>query len=371
MSDPAIFLAAGEQSGDLHGAELARELKRRLPGVRLYGMGGSLMASEGVELLADLDRLAVLGFAEIVRHLPDLAILRREVRQFLLERDIDLLIPIDYPGFNLPLARYARRNGISVLYYIAPQVWAWHESRARKLAEDADLVCVVLPFEEERLKRWGVRTRFVGHPLLDRESSATTEACDAAGSPSLGIFPGSRMQEVRRLLPIFLKAGHEIASRLPGLEIHVARARDLPGSAYENLGKATLIDAESAVRSARAAITKSGTITLQLALARVPMVVGYRVSPLTYSIARRLVRIDHISLVNLVAERQVVPEFIQAEVTPSAIAGAALPLLDLATPERHRQITDLEEVADRLGAPGAAGRVAEECSRLLADRAGS
>jgi lipid-A-disaccharide synthase len=367
LSSRAIFLAAGEQSGDLHGAELARELRRRIPDVRLYGLGGSRMAAEGVELLADLDRLAVLGFAEVVRHLPDLSRLRREVRQFLLERQVDLLVPIDYPGFNLPLAGFARRRGIRVLYYIAPQVWAWHESRARKLARDTDLVCVVLPFEEERLRLWGVRTRFVGHPLLDRLSLGVEAG---ARGPCLAIFPGSRMQEVGRLLPTFLAAGRELVGRLPGLQLQVARARDLPTSGYAGLSEARLVDAESAVRSATAAITKSGTITLELALAGVPMVVGYQVNPLTYAVARRLVRVEHIALVNLVAGRRLVPEFIQGEATPSAIADAALPLLSADTPERAAQIAGLSEVAAGLGTPGAAGRVASECVRLLGARTG-
>ena len=278
-----------------------------------------------------------------------------------------LLVPIDYPGFNLPLARFARRNGIRVLYYIAPQVWAWHESRARRLGEDSDLVCVVLPFEKERLERWGVRTRFVGHPLLDRDPAAAPVDHDP-GRPRVSIFPGSRMQEVRRLLPTFLEAGRMLAARLPGLGLQVARARDLPAEAYVDLGEASLVDAEVAIRSADAAITKSGTITLQLALAGIPMVVGYRVSPITYAIARRLVRVDHIALVNLVAGRRVVPEFIQGEVTPSSIAEAVLPLLGQCTPERSGQIEGLRDVCDRLGAPGAAGRVADECVRLLAAR---
>jgi len=367
LSSRAIFLAAGEQSGDLHGAELARELKLRFPDVRLYGLGGSLMAAAGVELLADLDRLAVLGFAEVVQHLPDLVRLRRDVRRFLIDREIDLLVPIDYPGFNLPLARYARRNGIPVLYYIAPQVWAWHESRARKLGEDADLVCVVLPFEAERLERWGVRTRFVGHPLLDGNRFAAPVEHDL-DKPRVSIFPGSRMQEVRRLLPTFLEAGRMLAGRLPGLELRVARARDLPASAFVELGEARLVDAEVAMLSADAAITKSGTITLQLALAGVPMVVGYRVNPVTFAIARHLVRVDHIALVNLVAGSRVVPEFIQDDATPSAIAQAVLPLLNQSSPERSEQIAGLGKVCDRLGVPGAAGRVADECGRLLSAR---
>jgi len=367
LSDPGVFIAAGEPSGDLHGAELARELKRQVPGIRLFGLGGSRMQAEGVELLADLDRLAVLGFAEVVRHLPDLASLRREARRFLLDRRIDLLVPIDYPGFNLPLARFARRSGIRVLYYIAPQVWAWHESRADRLAEDADLVCVVLPFEEERLRRWGVRTRFVGHPLLDRQPAR--DEVDHS-TPRLAIFPGSRAQEVRRLLPVFLSAAHQLREDDPRLELLVARARDLPREAYDSLGRARLVEAEVALAMPTAAITKSGTITLQLALAAVPMVVGYRVNPVTYAIARRLVRVDHIALVNLVAEERLVPEFIQRDATPEAIAEATRPLLRIGSPERVRQQSGLERGVGRLGSPGAAGRVADACVRLLIEREG-
>ena len=328
----------------------------------MYGLGGSRMAAEGVELLADLDRLAVLGFSEVVRHLPDLIRLRREVRRFLVDRDVDLLVPIDYPGFNLPLARYARVREIPVLYYIAPQVWAWHESRARKLAEDADLVCVVLPFEAELLERWGVRTRFVGHPLLDRTSE------DAARPPrsrrALGLFPGSRVQEIERLLPVFLDAARAVRAHHPELELLVARSSDLPVGAYAELGEAVLVDTETALRDSVAAITKSGTITLQLALAGIPMVVGYRVSSITYAIARRLVSVDHIALVNLVAGRRVVPELIQHDASPALLAEKAAPLV-ADTEARSAQRSALRQVSAELGKPGAAGRVADECVRLL------
>jgi lipid-A-disaccharide synthase len=367
LSDPGVFISAGEPSGDLHGAELARELRKRLPGARLYGLGGSLMAAEGVNLLADLDRLAVLGFSEIIRHLPDLAALRREVRAFLRGRDIDLLVPIDYPGFNLPLARYASQLDIRVLYYIAPQVWAWHESRARNLARDTDVVCVVLPFEEERLRRWGVRTRFVGHPLLDRADPVEKAEVSI---PHVALFPGSRRQEVRRLLPVFMEAARRLRDEVPHLEILVARARDLPPETFAALPDVRIVGAEEALSSSRAAITKSGTITLQLALAGVPMVVGYRVSPLTYAIARRLVSVDHIALVNLVAGERLVPELIQGEVKAGRIAASVLPLLEEG-PERSRQIEGLRRVVDRLGSPGAAARVADECVRLLENREGS
>ncbi len=371
-AEPTVFLSAGEASGDQHGAELARALRARLPGARLAGLGGSAMASAGVELLADLDRLAVLGFAEVVRHLPDLYALRREVRAFLRRENVDLLIPIDYPGFNLPLASWAHGRGCPVLYYIAPQVWAWRESRAKRLARVADEVCVVLPFEEEFLRRHGARARFVGHPLLDRSAATSPDAGPgvpvAPEGPLLGLFPGSRRQEVERMLPVFLEAGLRLRERVPDLSLAVARSPDLPHALFADAGPARVLDPESVAGRATAAITKSGTITLQLALADVPMVVGYRVSPMTFAFARRLVRVPHIALVNLVAGREIVPERIQAGMTPAALADAAHPLLDPDSDERRRVRNGLSEVRARLGEPGAAGRVAEAAAGILERR---
>ena len=367
-AEPTIFLSAGEASGDQHGAELARALRQRLPGVRLAGLGGSEMAEAGVELLAGLDRLAILGFAEVVRHLPDIIRLRREVREFILREDVDLLVPIDYPGFNLPLAKWTHLQGVPVVYYIAPQVWAWHESRARRLARVADEVCVVLPFETEFLEQYGTNVRFVGHPLLDRAVPGhigdRTES-DTASAPTLGLFPGSREQEVRRMLPVFLDAAARLASTLPGLRIRVARSADLPASLFESCPEGSVTGAEIVASEATAAITKSGTITLQLALAGVPMVVGYRVNGLTAAIARRLIRVPHIALVNLVADRSVVPERIQEGMTSEALAAAVAPLLVPGSDERASVLDGLAEVRSRLGDPGAADRVAESCVRAL------
>ncbi|MFO7588264.1 MAG: lipid-A-disaccharide synthase [Gemmatimonadota bacterium] len=367
-AEPTVFLSAGEASGDQHGAELARALRARIPGVRLAGLGGSEMAAAGVELLAGLDRLAVLGFAEVVRHLPDLIELRRDVRAFLLREGVDLLVPIDYPGFNLSLAAWTHRRGIPVLYYIAPQVWAWHESRARRLAKISDEVCVVLPFEEEFLRRHGARARFVGHPLLDRGAARETGTAAAGGPPLLGLFPGSRRQEVERMLPVFLEAGLRLREEIPGLGLAVARSADLPGSLFEGCGPARVVEPEAAAADASAAITKSGTITLQLALADVPMVVGYRVNPLTFAFARRLIRVEHIALVNLVAGREVVPERIQGSMTATKLADAVRPLLDLDSAERARVRAGLAEVRSRLGEPGAAARVAGSAARILEGR---
>ncbi|MGI9039040.1 MAG: lipid-A-disaccharide synthase [Gemmatimonadota bacterium] len=362
-SGPTIFLSAGEASGDIHGAELARELVRRIPGVRLLGLGGSRMEAAGVERLAGLDRLAVLGLAEVVRHLPDLLRLRREVYAALARESVDLVVPIDYPGFNLPLAGEAHGRGIPVLYYIAPQVWAWKERRARRLAEWCDEVCVVLPFEAELLARYGARARFVGHPLLDHAPPAPSTGERTA----VGVFPGSRRQEVDRMLPVFLEAARRAAAP-DGRPILVARTPDLPAAAYADCPADWLVPPEEVLAGSRAAITKSGTITLQLAIAGVPMVIGYRVHPLTFGILRSLVRVEHVGLVNLVAGRAIVRECLQSRMTPGNLADAVRPLLGDG-PERAAVVADLDEVRGRLGSPGAAGRVAEACVRLLEGRA--
>lgn len=383
-----MFLSAGESSGDLHGAHLARQLLDRDPSLRLVGLGGSRMRDAGVELLADLDTLAVMGFAEVIRSLPRLALLRWRVRRHLRREGVDLLVPIDYPGFNLSLACHAHGLGIPVLYYIAPQVWAWRASRAKKLAECADRVCVVLPFEEEFLAEYGVDVRFVGHPLLDGEvpgdvpggrpdddgasghgrGSGVGDRPPDAGGPVLGLFPGSRAQEVEQMLPPFLEASRLLQREWPDLRVLVARAPDLPRSLFPARG--IEVDRPEAVLSAaRAALTKSGTVTLQLALADVPMVVGHRMNPLTYLVARKLVRVEHVALANLVAGRGVVPELLQDDLTPEALARAAAPLLRSADPERERVREGLEEVRSRLGEPGCSARVAREAFRLLEARA--
>ncbi len=361
-SSPTVFLSAGEASGDQHGAELARELRLRLPGVRLVGLGGSRMEAQGVELLADLDRLAVLGFAEVARRLPDLWLLRRQVFRALGRLNVDLVVPIDYPGFNMPLSRHARSLGIPVLYYIAPQVWAWKERRARRLADWTDEVCVVFAFEKDLLESYGASVRLVDHPLLDQPVPHA-----APEGSVLGLFPGSRRQEVERMLPVFLEAANLVAVERPELQVLVAQSPDLPDSVYGDCLPTMLADAEAVVRRSRAAITKSGTITLQLAISGVPMVVGYRMNRLTYGIIKRLIRVEHIALVNLVAGNNVVQELIQAAMTPEALAWEAGRLLDN-TQRRSQMVEQLAVVTDSLGRSGAAGRVADACVELLAAR---
>ena len=368
--DPVILMLAGEPSGDLHGAALARSLLEKWPSARLLGLGGERMAAEGVECLAGLDQLAVMGFAEVVRHLGFFRRLMGRVRAAMHRHGVNLVIPIDYPGFNLRVAKYAREAGIRVLYYIAPQVWAWRPGRARRLARDTDHVAVILPFEAGFLQRAGARATFVGHPLLEIEHAVPARAdyCRAHGldarRPLLALFPGSRRQELDRHLEVFLSAARRLGRARPQLQIVVARPPGLPARAYSGVAATVVEDGRSLLRHARAALVKSGTSTVEAALAGVPFATAYRTHPLTFALARRLVRVDHIAMANLIAGRRVVPELIQHEATPARLERALLPLLD-DTAERRAVVAGLGEVRRALGSAGAARRVAAIAESLL------
>ncbi|HEX8392720.1 MAG TPA: lipid-A-disaccharide synthase [Longimicrobium sp.] len=366
-----IFISAGEESGDLHGAALARALRERFPHARLIGLGGARMQAEGVSLFAGLRELAVMGLVEVLRHLPFFMDLRKRVFAALERERVDLVIPIDYPGFNLRLARHAKASGIPVLYYIAPQVWAWHKSRVRDLARDADRVAVVLPFEEDFLRKGGVNATFVGHPLLDRAAPplprgewARAHGLDPA-RPILALFPGSRAQEVGRHLELFSAAADRVVSKDPRVQVVIGVPGGMDRAVYAG-SRWPLVDSKDGLlQYATAVIAKSGTTTLEAALALTPLIVVYRMNAASYAVARRLVKVPHIALANLIAEDRVAPEFIQDAATPDALADAVLPLLDEASPERRRMIDGFAGVRDRLGGPGASARVAALAAELL------
>ncbi len=365
---PRIFLGAGEPSGDQHGAAVARALRERIPGVVLEAFGGPQMAAAGVDLRFPMAGYTVIGFVEVIRKLPaHWRLLRRLAAEFRSGR-YDLVVLIDYPGFHLRVAEAARRAGVPVLYYIAPQLWAWRPGRARRFARAVDALAVILPFEAEFFAGAGVSARFVGHPLADRTWLSRAEARTRLGIGTeervLGLFPGSRSQEVTALWPAFRDAALGL---LEGGRCDRVIVAATESGAYPDPGPLQLIRGEPGpvFAGADAALAKSGTTTLEAALADVPMVVGYKVHPLTGWLARRLITVPWISLVNLVAGRQVVPELVQGAVTPAALSAAAAPLLDRGSPEAAAQRAGLAEVRRLLGGGGAAGKVAELALGML------
>jgi lipid-A-disaccharide synthase len=367
-----VLFSAGDPSGDLHGAELAAELGRLRPDLQLVGVGGARMQAAGVELLEDLASRAVMGFVEIVRHLPRHVGIVRRLTQRLRGGRVALVVCIDYGGMNLRVAAAARAAGVRVLYYITPQVWASRPGRLADMARTVTKAAVILPFEEALLRQHGIDATFVGHPLLDEvgelpdRAGARASLGMAGEGPVLALFPGSRAQEVRRLLDPFVATARRLEARIPGLRVVVSQAPGVTIDPAKCPYPAVTARTALVLRAATAALCKSGTTTLEAAVAGCPLAVAYRTSRWTYEIARRVVTIDRIGMVNIVAGRMIAPEFVQDAVRPAAMADALLPLLDERSAERAHAVASLDEVRRMLGTPGAAGRVAHIASGLIA-----
>ncbi|HEX8726209.1 MAG TPA: lipid-A-disaccharide synthase [Gemmatimonadaceae bacterium] len=360
-----VLFVAGEASGDLHASGVARALNGRGSPFHLAGIGGDQMREAGVELLEHADNLAVMGFVEVLRHLPRHWALLRRLEARIRGGQVALVVLVDYPGFNMKVAKIAADAGVPVLYYITPQVWAWGANRLDKLARWVKRAAVILPFEQQLLAGHGIDAAFVGHPLLDRAAELPDRAMArqrlglAADAPVLALFPGSREQEILRHLEDFVRVGKELQRRDPRLQVVVSVAPtvdlDPARCPFPMVHSASF----TVLRAADAAMCKSGTTTLEAAVAGCPLVVAYRTSRITYALARRLVRIPHIGLVNVVAGREVAPEFVQDALQPAAVADALEPLLRPGDPKREAMLAGLADVRAALGSPGAADRVAD------------
>ncbi len=368
----SILMVAGEASGDLHASKVVAEVVSRSGGARVYGVGGDRMKAAGMELVYHADDFAVAGFVEVLRHVPRLRLAMDRLTELAVSRGTRLAVLVDYPGFNLMLARRLRRRGIRVLYYISPQVWAWGEGRVAAIRERVDRMAVILPFEVEFYRERGVAVEFVGHPLLEEPGIAAAPGIRerVPERPVLGLLPGSRREEVRRHLGPMLEAARLLSRRVPGLEVRLGRAAGVDTSAAEAAG-VEIVPPERVygmMREATGLIVTSGTATLEAACLGAPMAVVYRTSALSYLIARLLVRVPDIGLVNVVAGRRVVPELIQNDVTPRSLARAVEPYFaddeTLAATSRA-----LIGVRERLGTPGASARVADMVLEMLGEAA--
>ncbi|WP_116109100.1 lipid-A-disaccharide synthase [Lewinella sp. IMCC34191] len=352
------YLIAGEASGDLHGSRLVAALLRRDPDAEIRAWGGDLMAQAGAKVVKHFRDLAFMGFVEVVSNLPTILANFGECKHDIEAFAPDRLVLIDYPGFNLRMAKWARRAGYDISYYISPQIWAWHTSRVKQVRANVDRMLVILPFEKDFYAEHGVEATFVGHPLLD-----VVESREDQPRTHVALLPGSRKQEITRSLPIMLSA----AARLPDHDYVIAGAPGQDGSFYRNLiataetpPRLNLVsgDTYGVLARAKAALVTSGTATLETALFGVPQVVCYRGSQLNYWLARRLVasRIKFISLVNLVMDREVVPELIQGDFNRDRVTQELKKII--AGPKRDRQLSDLALLSQALGEGGAAERAA-------------
>ena len=365
-----LLLSCGEPSGDLYAGALVRELRALDSGIGVSGLGGPQFAAAGGRLIEDFRGLAVTGLTEAIAKIPrSYATIRRLTAAARAERP-DALVVIDFPDFNFPLARRVKRLGIPVVYYISPQIWAWRAGRLKTIREFVDRVLVIFPFEADLYRRGGVPVEFVGHPLVElaRPSAPRGAFLTAHGlvpsAPTVAILPGSRPNEVDRILPDLAAAADRIRARVPGVQFVVARAPNLDDRHFDSLRNraagAALVegDTDAVLASADLALTASGTATIQSALHDTPMVIVYRVSPLTYRLGQRLVTVDMVGMVNLIAGEKIVPELIQDAFTPEAVAQEAVSMLtDRGRAARIRG--DLARVRSKLGGPGASRRAAE------------
>jgi lipid-A-disaccharide synthase len=366
-----VLFVVGEASGDLHAAGVAGALQRLRPEVVLAAVGGSRLAEQGVELVHRESELGVMGFFEVLKHIPRHFLLLRRLRQMMESREVALLVLVDYPGFNMKVAGVAKECGVPVLYYVTPQVWAWGADRIPKMAKLISKAAVILPFEEPLLRGFGIDAVFVGHPLLDRAVNMPTkqearESLDLPrDAPVLALFPGSRQQEIERLIDDFVAIAEEVRRRVKSLEVIVSVAPtvalDQGRCPFRLVHSASL----AVLRAADAAVCKSGTTTLEAAIADCPLVVAYRTGRISFALAKRLVKVPQIGLVNVVAGREVAREFIQDDIVPSKIADVMTELLDVRSLSRANVLAGLAEVRSKLGTPGAADRVAGIASEML------
>jgi lipid-A-disaccharide synthase len=370
-------MVAGEASGDLHGSHLVKEMLSLDPTLQFYGVGGKKMKNEGVELIADSKEMAVVGITEVLLKLKRIYQIYRKLKNSLTSNSPSLVILIDYPDFNLRFAREAKKKNIPIVYYISPQVWAWRKGRIKKIGRLIKKMIVIFPFEKKIYEEAQIDVDFVGHPLLDaiRSQFSREEAFQqfslSSGVTTIGLLPGSRMNEVKRHLPPMIEAIPLISKQInpvqfiipvaPGLDL--GEVQNLVGSKRENI-RVVENNIYDVMRISDVVIVASGTATIEAAIMGAPMIVVYRVSPLTYLLGKMLIKVKNIGMVNIIAGKTVVPELIQKDVTPEKITSAVVQILE--NPSKQEEIKkELNSLKEKIGNPGASFRAAQIIISLL------
>ncbi len=362
-----IFIIAGETSGDIHGAGLVRELLELKPELTIWGIGGSQMRAAGIKTEYDISELAFLGFSEVIKHLPFIHKVMKNIKDLIKKRKPDLIILIDYPGFNLRIAEFAHSLKFKILYYISPQVWSWAHNRVKKIARYVDQMAVIFEFEKKFYQRFKIPVSFVGHPLLESMniSLSRQEYCQKYGLDSsrsvLALLAGSRRQEVERILPPMVKIAKEFKTRKTDCQIAVSvtnsLSNDLYDSIIEDLDCVKIPETYPLMAYSTGMMVASGTATLESAIIGTPFLMVYKVSPVTYWLGKILIKIDNLAMANIVAEKKVISEFIQKDFCSEKIVPV---LFDMFSDFKKQQkmLKGFEEIRQKLGTPGASRRVA-------------
>jgi lipid-A-disaccharide synthase len=371
----SVVIIAGEASGDLHGSKLVEAMRRQDSSLKFYGIGGRALKEANVTILVEAAELAVVGITEVFSKSSSLLRGLWTAKRMLKRLRPKLLIVIDFPDFNLHVASTAKKLGIPVLYYISPQIWAWRQSRIRKIKKRVDHMVVILPFEETFYRKYDVPVTFVGHPLLDEKPLFETDGRKKERLPQgvIGLLPGSRTKEVTRHLPVMLAAALNLQRRMPGLRFAVSCAPTVDKSildrniqSYPQLSEIEVVcgHVSDVFQKSRLVVAVSGTVTLEAAISGTPAVIVYKVSPLSYWVGRMLIHVPYIGLVNLIADREIVPELIQKDASPQKIADIVLDMLQ--NPDKLENMTsELSRARAKLGEAGASHRAAEIALKLM------
>jgi len=374
-----ILIIAGEVSGDMHGANLVRSVTKRNRDIEFFGLGGKKMEEAGVKLYYDLVSVSVLGLFEVLKKYRLFKKIFDDAVKRLDDEKIDCVILIDYPGFNLRFAREIKKRNIPLIYYISPQVWAWGRGRIKTIKKLVDKTIVLFKFEEDLYRESGLNVEFVGHPLLDLVKPAISkeESYRAFNlkkdKKTIALFPGSREFEVRALLPIMKRAGEIIRKTYPNVQFLITRLPSLKKGIFDDILKNTDLDikiiegrAYDVIEASDLAIVKSGTTTLETAILEKPMLITYKASFITYMLTRLMIKLPYIGLVNVIAGKKIVPEFLQYNAKPSSIAKEAISLLD--TSKANAMKESLKTIKEKLGRNGANERAANAVLNFLSGK---